>query len=160
MHKNTSMQLCKYWLRLEFLGARLAMKLICNWYCIFHLLVFNVIWGCFSALVSKWPLTRKQLAVECNEMKFGTWGYSCNMNMGYLWPNLGFWASCHMLNLEILVCNVILGSFSALVSKLPVTRKQLAVESKRNENVGFGGSCNMNMGYLWSFSVQGNFGVL
>ncbi len=35
------------------------------------LLVLNVILGSFSALVSKWPLTRKQLALEQNWLKFG-----------------------------------------------------------------------------------------
>ncbi len=40
----------------------------------FDLLVFKVILGLFSALVSKWPVTRKTLAVEENEVKVGTRG--------------------------------------------------------------------------------------
>ncbi len=39
-----------------------------------NLLVFNIIWGSISALVSKWPVTRKRLDVERNGLKFGTWG--------------------------------------------------------------------------------------
>ena len=33
----------------------------------FDLLVFKVIWGSFGVIVSKWPGTRKRLAVERNE---------------------------------------------------------------------------------------------
>ena len=38
--------------------------------------------GSFS--VSKWHVTRKQLALERNEMKFGLCG-RCHMTIGYLW---------------------------------------------------------------------------
>ncbi len=39
---------------------------------IFDLLVFNVIFRLFGALVSKWPVTRKQLVVDQNGVKIGT----------------------------------------------------------------------------------------
>ncbi len=51
----------------------------------FNLLVFSVILGSFRALVSKWHVTRKWLAVEPNGVKFGRQGCVC-MYMGYLWP--------------------------------------------------------------------------
>ena len=81
----------------------------------FDLLVFKVIFGSFSALVSKRPGTRKQLTIEWKGVKFGTRG-TCNLCMGYL---------------DLLVFKVILGSFGALVSNWPVTRKQLTVERNR-----------------------------
>ncbi len=40
----------------------------------FDLLVFKVISGSFSAIVSKWNINRKWLAVEQNGEKFGTRG--------------------------------------------------------------------------------------
>ncbi len=51
----------------------------------FGRLVFNVILGSFGALGSKCAITRKQLAVERNWMKFGTWGRG-HTYMWYLWP--------------------------------------------------------------------------
>ena len=41
---------------------------------IFDLLVFNVILGSFSTLVSKWPVTGKRLAVKPNGVKFRSRG--------------------------------------------------------------------------------------
>ena len=38
----------------------------------FYLLVFKIILGSFGALVSKWPLTRKQLDVVRNGVKLET----------------------------------------------------------------------------------------
>ena len=60
----------------------------------FDLLVLNAILGSFGALVSKWPVTRKRLVVECNiEIWDGVgWGRevggadSCSILMEYLWP--------------------------------------------------------------------------
>ena len=75
----------------------------------FEILVFKIILGSFGTLVSKWPVTRKQLAVERNSVKLGTLGGSCS-------------------TIDLLVFNVISGSFRAIVSKWPVTRKGLAVE--------------------------------
>ncbi len=40
----------------------------------FDLLVLIVVLGSFSALVSKWPATQKQLVVEQNGMKSGNQG--------------------------------------------------------------------------------------
>ncbi len=39
-------------------------------------LVFKVISGSFGALVSKWPVSGKRLAVERNGVKFGSRGLS------------------------------------------------------------------------------------
>ncbi len=58
----------------------------------FDLLVLNAILGSFGALVSKWPVTRKRLVVECNiEIWDGVgWGRevggadSCSILMEYL----------------------------------------------------------------------------
>ncbi len=51
----------------------LAIVVVCIWD-IFCLLVFKVMLGSSSEFVSKWPLTRKQLAVERNGVKSGTCG--------------------------------------------------------------------------------------
>ncbi len=48
-----------------------------------NLLVFSVIWGSLSALVSKWHVTWKQQVIEPNGVKFGK---CCDKNMGCLWP--------------------------------------------------------------------------
>ncbi len=42
----------------------------------FDLLVFKVILRSFGALVSKWPVTQKWLAVEQNGLKLGLTGKS------------------------------------------------------------------------------------
>ncbi len=46
---------------------------VCVWGT-FDLLAFKVMLGSFGALVSKWTLTRKNLAIERNGLKFGTRG--------------------------------------------------------------------------------------
>ncbi len=48
----------------------------------FDLRVFNVILGSFGALVSTWPVTRRQLSVERNGVKFGIQG--SYVYMGYI----------------------------------------------------------------------------
>ncbi len=40
----------------------------------FDLVEFKVIWGSFSALISEQPVTRTQIVVERNKMKFRIWG--------------------------------------------------------------------------------------
>ncbi len=40
----------------------------------FDLLVFKVNWGSFGALVSKWPVTQKQVSVEKSGVTIGTQG--------------------------------------------------------------------------------------
>ncbi len=79
----------------------------------YDLLAFRVILEPFGALVSKWPLTRKWLAVEQNGVKFETRG----VVVTYIWDAF-----------DLLVFKVILGSFDAMAFKGPVTRKCLAVE--------------------------------
>ena len=74
--------------------------------------------------------------------------------------NVGLRDSCDMLiwNPDLLVFNVILGSFGALLSKWHVT-----VKRESEWNLGVGGICSLCIGYLWPFSVQGHmrqFGVL
>ncbi len=63
-------------------------------------LVFKAIWRAFSALISKWTVTRKRLAVEQNGLK--------------------------QLGALVIVFTVISRSLSALCAKLPVTSKQQA----------------------------------
>ncbi len=70
----------------------------------FDLLVFEVIFGSFGALVSKWPETRKWLTVEQN-VKFGL--------LVIVHHIVGTFNHA--------VLTVIWGSFGALVSKWPVT---------------------------------------
>ena len=53
---------------------------------------------------------------------------------------------------DLLVFKVILGSFGALVSKGPITRKQMSVE-KRSEIWKSGVGVNMYMGYLLVFKI-------
>ena len=93
--------------------------------------MFKVILGSFGVLVSKWSVAQNGVrghfgVIWCTCLKWSvtlkwvkraeTWdlgrGGSCDMYMGYLRP---------------LVFKVILRSFSALVSKLPLARKQLAL---------------------------------
>ena len=64
------------------------------------------------------------------------------MYMGYIWP---FSVESHL-------------SFSALVSKWPVTWNWLVVEWNWRK-FGTNGSY-MYLAYLWPFSVQGHFGVI
>ncbi len=45
----------------------------CTWVT-FDFLVFKVSLGSFGALVSKWPASGKRLAVERNDVNFGTRG--------------------------------------------------------------------------------------
>ncbi len=67
----------------------------------FDHVVFKVILGSFGALVSKWPVTRKQLDIQHNRVTFGTQGAGCTM--GYLSPysvqgNFGvIWCTCHKI---------------------------------------------------------------
>ena len=77
--------------------------------------VFKNILGSFSPPLSKWRVTQKRLAVERNEVKFGTPGVVVTC----IWGTFGF---------DLLVLKVTLGSFDALVSKWPVTRKYLVIE--------------------------------
>ncbi len=80
----------------------------------FDLVVFNSILGFFGALVSKWPVTQKRLAVEQNGLKFRT-KVICGMYI--LWGSF-----------DLLVFRFILSSFSVFVPKWPVTKKRLSVE--------------------------------
>ena len=69
--------------------------------------------GSFSALVSKWPVSRKVLVIERNGVKFGDpWTIVINI-----------WGTFELVGFK-----VILGSFGALVSKWPVSRKGLVVK--------------------------------
>ena len=61
----------------------------------------KVILGSFGALVSKWPVTRKQLSIEQNGLKFGV----SRVVLTCIW-----------VTFDRLVFKVILGSFDALVS--------------------------------------------
>ncbi len=58
---------------------------------------------------------------------------------------------CVWINFEVLAFNVILGSFSALVSKCSVTRQRLSIEWS---GMKYGTWCNGRQytGYLWPFS--------
>ena len=60
---------------------------------------------------------------------------------------------------DLFVFKVILESFSALVSKRPVSGKRTSHRVKQTEILGVWGNCNMYMGYIWPFSVYGHFGV-
>ncbi len=84
-------------------------------------------WGSFGAIVSKWPVSRKRLVVEQNEVKFGIY----NIYIGYLWPYSEIWDSVvpfiHILGtFDLIGLKVILGSFGArflFFSKWPVIKK-------------------------------------
>ncbi len=78
----------------------------------FDLLLFNVSLGILGALVLKWHVTQKHLAVQQNGVKFGNQG-QFYVYLGYLYP---ISVQGHF------------GSFRALVSKWPVSRKWLVVE--------------------------------
>ncbi len=67
----------------------------------FDLLVFKVIWGSFNALVSKWPVTRKWLAVDRKGVEI----WDPVVIVTYIWGTF-----------DLLVFRVISGSFDALVS--------------------------------------------
>ncbi len=68
--------------------------------------MLKAIWRSFGALVLIWPVTRKRLAVERNGVTFGTRWYLQHVYGG---------------TFDLLVLNVILGSFVVLVSKWAVT---------------------------------------
>ena len=89
----------------------------------------------FSAIISKWPVTRKQAG-----LKFGTRGTSITQRGTF----------------DVVVFKLILRSLSALYSKWPVTRKWLALEPK---GLKFG-TRMVERKYPWPFSVQSNFGVI
>ena len=127
----------------------------------YDLVVFKVIWGSFSALVSKWPVSQKGLVVERNGVKFmnhahylyiyrviwpcgvqGQFGViqctclkmACiSKRAGHRAKRSEIWDSWTIViniwgTFELVGFKVILGSFGALVSKWPVSRKGLVVE--------------------------------
>ncbi len=89
-----------------------------------------------SAHVSKWPVTRKWMAVEQSGVKLGSFVISTIYGV---------------VVLDLLLFNVILGSFGALVSKLPLTRKQLTLEENWHKLV-ICDTSKTSMGWLWPCS--------
>ena len=136
--------------------------------------MFKVILGSFGALVSKWPVIWKRLAVERNGVKFACrfWPFSVKVILGSFVARVWKWSEileswiiviCIPGTYGLLVFKVNLGSFGALVSKWPVTGKQLAVE--RNE-VKFGtfisktASCTPKQTQIWASRLLSAYAVL
>ncbi len=55
----------------------------------FDLLVFKVILGSFIALVSKWPVTQKRLAIRATRTEFWGSGGTYHMHMAFFLPFSG-----------------------------------------------------------------------
>ncbi len=69
--------------------------------------------GSFGALVSKWPVTRKQLCRRVKISEIWDSGTLVNTYMGYI---------------DLVGFKVNLGLFGAIVSKWPVSLKHLIIE--------------------------------
>ncbi len=121
----------------------------------FDLLVFTVILGLFGALVSIGPVTRKQLSVERNGVKFGIQG-SCYI---YSSPSI---LQTSTLRPPLIIRPLDLvpkGKFSVL--------NDLYFKTTCNIRPHFLGPMGglkiegpLYMGYISPFSVQGYFGVI
>ncbi len=74
----------------------------------FDLVVFKIISGSFGAIVSRWSVTQKWLAVEWNGSIFGTCGVPYNIILytciRYLWPQCSRSLSWHSVHFSQMVC--------------------------------------------------------
>ncbi len=115
--------------------------LVTHMWCTFDFVVFKVILGSFGVLVSKWPVSRKRLAVEQK---------SSEIWLGDSYTYIGYF--------DLVGVKVNLGSFGAFVSKWPVFQKRLVIEWK-GVKFGLVDTSNIYMGHILPCSVQGHTGL-